>query len=229
MSIQDPSAGSFDGADYSDFEYQHFEYEHQVANQGTETNPLSTGFARLNPLDSIGGLDNNEIAELVYFELQPTIEFESEGGTQTVASSAEFRGAFGANLNDEPDIGDSGNVIDGTVVTEREDGSTQQLRFNKARTDDRLFQSFTANAQLPFSGADGGGGSSPSEDYIRVNMRDLTMRGPVLDASDDIVVASSINVDDLNQGEAVTGTLRAKLVWDTAEVSDAGRAFSVPK
>jgi hypothetical protein len=56
--------------------------------------------------------------------------------------------------------------------------------------------------------------------------RQVTGRGPVLDSNDDIGVNSRLVVNDSIIG--CVGQVRAHLVWDVAEVDDAGRAFSVP-
>jgi len=59
-----------------------------------------------------------------------------------------------------------------------------------------------------------------------MNYREIVGRGPVLDSSDDLTAVYDLEGEDV----IVTflGDISIQLIWDVAEVSDAGRAFSVP-
>lgn len=242
MSMRDPETGQFvsdDGTDvdYSDFEYQTVLIEN-ILNPEGEANPRGLYSAVIEPLDAIGGLDTNEVAELVYYELQVDIEPEGEGGgDQTRSTAVEHRGVFGANLpeggtmdfnGDEPNL----TTIDSADPVQIRGSSTGSTEINGAN-EDGLFQQFAARGVYPFddsglettqTGVSGGNVNNPLV-YER-NYRSLTGRGPVLDANDDIVVNAVLVGSDLISN--VIGTVRLHLVWDTAEVDDAGRAFSVP-
>lgn len=229
MNMREAAAGTMDGADYSDYRYQHFDYEHSSQAEADVTNRRSETFASLEPLSTAGGLDQNEVAELVAYELHATIENEpEEGGDQDVATSIEFRGTFGANLGKNGGIGSSqqGVQVDGEVIDQRESGVL--ARFNNTTVDDRIFQLFRADSGYPSDDqANGpGGNASPTDFYVMKKFRDLTGRGPVLDATDDITLNTTLIAGDLNSG--VAGHVRVTLIWDVAEVSDAGRAFSLP-
>jgi len=214
--------------DYSDFEYQHFDFEHNIPAGPSDNNTRSEARGDLTPLEGIGGLDVNEVAELVAVELQARIELENEEGNQSKPSAVEFRGAMGANLPNEGGIGSSqiGKEVDGEIIVDRNGESF--ARFNNTVVEDRIFQLFNADAGFPFDDdVNGNGGSGFTDNFYAVkNFRNLTGRGPVLDSSDDISVISTLNASD--QAAGVAGHVRASLIWDTAEVSDAGRAFSVP-
>jgi len=71
------------------------------------------------------------------------------------------------------------------------------------------------------------GAGSHEDFYGNRDYRSLTNRGPVLDSTDDISVYQSINVGDTIT--AFSGEVRIHMVWDVAEVDEAGRAFSVPR
>jgi len=212
--------------DYSDYEYQHFSF--QIETQD-EDNARSAGIVNFDPLQTLGGLDNNEVAELVGYELHATIEIEEETGVQNNEGVAEFRGNFGANLSNQEGIvgGDGqGVIVDGEVIDERSPDTTL-VRVDKTNADDRIFQLFRADAGLPFSDANGRGGNASIESFHTTkNYRDLVGRGPVLDSTDDLSVRGVIACSDTVM--RVAGRTRATLIWDLAEVSDAGRAFSVP-
>jgi len=220
------------GTDYSDFEYQQVLIEN-IVTPGAENNARIVTSSQIEPLGGIGGLDTNEVAELVYFELQAGLEYEDEDGDQDVGTAAEHRGIFGANLteggtldfnSDEPNIA---TISDGDVVQEREDGSGR-VQINEA-TEDGLFQQYETRGVLPFDDEANGPGGGNANNPVKHEKayRDLTSRGPVLDSNDDLIVNSVVVAGDTVI--PVNGTVRLHLIWDTAEVDDAGRAFSVPR
>jgi len=205
--------------DYSDFEYQQITATPRAEGQGN----LNTDFLfEYGPIDSIGGLDNNEVAELVYLELHASMEYEDEEVQQEVSTSAEMRGFLGANIN-------SGN---GLVSIEDRVNASVGTGSGSTSADDRVFQIFQARSIPPNDGTAGGepsasGGSQDSGLIYEKPWRQLTGRGPILDSSDNLVLSGSITVGDALSG-LVGGNVRAHLIWDVAETSDAGRAFSVP-
>lgn len=216
------------GADYSDFEYQHFVFEHNLQPEA-EPNARSAVLGNINVLQGSGGLDNNEVAELVYFELQPDIEVEDETGNQNAATNVELRGLFGANLPAREGItgsAGSGSDTDGDVISEREPGSTAFVRFNNELVEDRIFQQFATYGVAAFDRGDGGGGTPPNTKLYEKHYRNVTGRGPVLDSTDDLSINTVLIAGDIVTN--FTGQVRCSMIWDTAEVSDAGRAFSVP-
>jgi hypothetical protein len=201
--------------DYSDFEYQQLELEAQTNPSEGNVDWLFT----FEPLEGIGSLANNEVAELVYHQLQATVEWEPESGSGSSADDAEFRGFFGANFNSPDAIfqNSTSNVQVETTSSNSKDSVGEQ------RSDDRIFQQFTAHAGAPIGSSNGG---KPITVYERM-WRDIVGRGPVLDSSDNLnIVARTI------PGEGAinfVGNLKIHLFYDVAETDDAGRAFSVPE
>jgi hypothetical protein len=217
--------------DYGEFRYQQVQAQTTV-DPTNETNPSVDTLYTIEPLSRIGGLDPNEVAELVYLEVYADLEFETESESQGVASGAETRGVVGINLpasegafvEPQADEFNEGQITEifrglteGDVLTKLEDG-----------TDDKKLQMFRAHGSLPYDNAGtGAGGSGYSNDfYAEKSYRDLTNRGPVLDSNDDVSIAINVNVANTNIN--VSGVVRVHMVWDVAEVDDAGRAFSVP-
>jgi hypothetical protein len=232
---------NMDGAggetDYSDFEYEQITAALEVdGDEDSTTNPNAYAVHTFNPLDAIGGLDNNEVAELVYLETTVTLEYEDEVDDQDVGTTAETRGIVGVNLS----TGGRADFLNANIGAEQTDGQAQVAETfndtldenigvaNSQKAEDRILQLFAANGGLPFDDqTNGPGGAGTHEQfYAEKKWRDLTGRGPVLDQSDDFCIGQTVNVSDTII--PVVGTVRCHLVWDVAETSDAGRRFSVP-
>lgn len=218
------------GTDYSSFENQFVAFEHVMEN--TDGNARAKSGVEFEPLQGSGGLNQNEIAELVYYELQVSLEFEDEEeGNQNVATASEFRGTLGINLPVDQAFIDDDGVLSQTVDSDP-DGTVRnctQRTILAEGVEERILQPYMVRGIAPFDdGLTGrGGGSVDSGVVYSRNYRDLTGRGPVLDATDDLVL-SGTNIIGKGIFEQI-GSARLHLVWDVAEVSDAGRAFSVPK
>lgn len=231
------SGGMDDSTDYSDFEYEQITAALEVTGDDAETtNPNAYAVHTFNPLDDIGGLDNNEVAELVYLEVNAYLEFEDEGADQNVATTGETRGVVGINLS----TGSRADFLNSNIGAEQTDGQAEivdtfnnttdgQIAVaNSTKSEDRILQLFSANGGQPFDDQTNGPGGSGSHDGFRAekNWRQLTGRGPVIDQSDDFCIGQTVNVSDTIIG--TVGTVRCHLVYDVAETSDAGRRFSVP-
>lgn len=237
MSMRDPETGQFvssDGTapDYSDFRYQHIMDEFLVEDPSGNAR-IQTGAVH-EPLAGRGGLDVNEVAELVYMEVQVSIEFEDETGDQDTPSATELRGTVGINLPE-----DRGFIDDDGIAMERDDTDPPgEARNATARvlsydaTDDRVLQHFQDRAVGPFDTQlitdlqPLAGGEADAGQVYTKNWRELTGRGPVLDSNDEISVSAVLATG--SQGYEIIGNVRVHLVWDVAEVEDSGRAFSVP-
>lgn len=244
MSMRDPETGQFmsaDGseADYSDYEYQQIEIQHPITNSdgGDEESATALSFG-VEPLGARGGLDTNEVAELVAMRYQVIIEPEPDGTQQTVGQ-VEFRGSIGSDLDSLRDIvngggaGTADNAIgpadailsDPDGVYDARDSNPGQIdEFSRAEVFEVFQETFTL-AHQGETGPGGGAGLSSSEKRS-VNFRALTGRGPVLDASDELSIATTLIKD--NVFPTISGIVSVHLVWDVATVDDAGRAFSVP-
>lgn len=226
----DMSGGMESAIDYSEFEYQQFQIELEGAGDSSNPKVNVDGYYQFDPLQNIGGLNNNEIAELLYQRF--TVHVEAEGGQpsdQTRASSGEIRGTFGANLNDGDLLLTATENVDAQEATSSA-GQGASFDFKGVtRSDNRIFSLLQSTYSTPFEdGATGTGGSGGQQvvNFER-SWRGLTGRGPVLDSTDDLTMNLRLIVNDtvINQ----TASIRGHLVFDTAEVDDAGREFSVPK
>jgi hypothetical protein len=219
--------------DYSDFEYQHLNVQYTANGENGESN--LTGVASTDVLGGIGGLANNEVAELVALELYASLEFEAETGNQEINTFSEMRGTFGANLDADPadEIGENNpgapanmdSDLDNETTTNTTGGS---FVTGRSSTRDDIFQHYrTVGFPQITDGTDGvGAGGSVDGFYSMKNFRDLVGRGPVLDSNDDLTVLA--RVVNANTAIDVRGDVRIWCAWDVAEVDDAGRAFSVP-
>lgn len=202
--------------DYSDFEYQQLDISVGIGQSLLPGNANNLYLATVSPIEDIGGLDNNEVAELVGYDMQVSVEIEDETNDQDVGTHSEMRGAMGINLNQE-----GGHAR----LASTKSGQSADI---DSTSDDRILQLFTARASLPFDDqTNGPGGAGANEDDHREHYyRQTHGRGPVLDQTDNMAWSGNVIVGDsvIN----VTGKIRVELIWDIAEVSDAGRAFSVP-
>lgn len=212
--------------DYADFEYQQILFEQAPPSATGTSDRERTDVLSVSPLSDIGGLANNEVAELVAYRV--TVDFDSDDeageGDQNVGGGLYLEGTFGANTTDEA------IPTNYEIVAEEDTGiaGTGEARLQSASKDE-IFGQFQASASLAFDdqGNGLGGGMHVSQAEVEKNMRSLTGRGPVLDQTDDLTVASRAIASDT----VLTPIFRIQVtcVWDVAETSDAGRVFSVPE
>lgn len=219
--------------DYSDFDYQLAKARIQ-AEEADDSTGGGNVFIRtvfdVPVLDGVGGLDNNEVAELVYLETQARIRYNDASGDQNVASTGRVAGAVGANLPSSTDAfpqARSGGT-EGEFVSTQDISQDNTTLTGTGGTEDRWFQQFEAQGSTPFDDqTNGPGGAGGFQDFqAEKNWRNLTGRGPVLDSSDNMSIALELSVDDTILD--ANGICSVHMVWDVAETSDAGRAFSVP-
>jgi hypothetical protein len=180
-----------------------------------------------NPLAQIGGLSNNEVAELVYAQIFAATEHEGNEGSQTGAADSEVRGVYGANFQSVDRLFAASNESLQITDEEVNDGQLDSVGSDQIN-DHRIFGIFNAYGALPhFDSATGhaSNGANPTTTYER-NFRELYGRGPVVDSADSMAIGCQVIC--AQSDIPVQGTIRAHFVWDVAEVSDAGREFSVP-
>lgn len=217
-----------ESTDYSDFRYQQIAAEISFAGAETAENDNDKGQISFSPLQARAGLDVNEVAELVGYRIQIGMEFEEEtSSAQTLYTSSEIRGVFGANLDSSGSQFPQEAVAPKDTEVIRAEGTADPILEGGTLSDDNIFEMFRATGSPGFddgAGA-GGGGYATTTTYDR-SYRDLTGRGPVLDSNDSLDVNMALNRSNSNVQER--GIFRAHLIWDVAEVDDAGRAFSVP-
>lgn len=222
MSVNPDGSG---GVDYSDFEYQQIYHVHNH-NSLSGDGAVSKIQTQTSPLRGIGGLDNNEVAELVYMEVQTFIEHAQGDNDQDVGSETQFSGVVGANLPPQASIlPNSGTSLDGTVIQSNNVTPTIEGSEN---SEDRVFQPFQMGKSPAFDDQTNGPGGAGSMNTLSLERpwRSLTGRGPVLDSSDDMTIVTNLRQED--EVIEARGNVQVHCVWDIAETSDAGRAFSVP-
>ena len=201
MSISmDKEDAQLSGSQYADF-------RHQIINGKVEEETgggSADAVANVEILGDVGGLEPNEIAELVMIEVDFGAEYEGTSGTM------EHRGAIGANFDSDQDIvSESENT--GTVFNTN---GTTDVKYGTA-VGSEYFVQFRTHFE-----------NAKNVDHRQYFLRQNYGRGPVLDSQDTISVLSRI----VNESTGVTGaTYQMKLVWDIAETDDSGRRFSIPE
>jgi len=218
--------GHDSSTDYGDYEYQQLQVDAIQSPSGDQSE--SGHSVQVEPLGDIGGLANNEVAELVYIEVQATIRSIDGLADQNVATQANLTGVVGANLDAERyDLSDLATQGFGDAEAISSVSTNQTSFFNSSR--DEIFQLFTAEHGLPFDDETNGlGGGAGQEGHVyEKNWRQMTGRGPVLDSNDSISVNMRLSQQDSILNAA--GQVTVHMVWDVAQTDDAGRAFSVPE
>lgn len=220
-----PHVATHDGddmdIDYSAFEHQSLQFEHAATGADANSRFLSA----IDPLEDRGGLDGDQVAELVGMTVTVTCGPDNLNdliGQDQAEGSFEARGVFGSDLSLE-DQEEGWNRV--------EDESAEQgsgFVFGATRSDSAIFDQFNVAGMVGFSDAAAGAGGGGTYAYQRytVNMRDLFGRGPVLDAADTLSLAVTIVKN--NVAADVESTVRYKLIWDTATIEGDRRQFSVP-
>lgn len=227
----DMNMGTSSGAaDYSDYAYQQVNFQTTVDQNDINGQDCNIRVQHeVEPLAGRGGLAQNEVAELVYFRLEARAADFSEDGDQDVGSHVVVFGTFGANLGataEELNPADRGSA---TVFERNNMASNGGNTATKSDVDDRVFARFAHTSTPPFddqTNGPGGGGQTEPGDIREMHYRQVTGRGPVLDSTDDLTAVYDLEGEDLTV--TFLGDISVYLIWDVAEVSDAGRAFSVP-
>lgn len=224
---------SMDGdeeTDYASFNYQHVDYRHNETGDNSARSIVTAG---VEPLQASGGLDINEVAELVAIRTTASVSGDRFGDAgDTAQGHVQFRGVLGANLDSTTDLLDDGGdlrnelVNEGTVLDEN-DGADGDLKV-QGHDKEEVFYHFLTGNDTPFSSDSGSVGGGGGHIFLNemINFRDMVGRGPVIDSNDEISIVSNINK---NQVETVAeGNLRVTMVWDVATTNDSGRRFSLP-
>ena len=220
--------GDTNDIDYSSFEYQHVEYQHEENGGDSARSTFAIG---IDPLDQQGGLDINEVAELVGMYVTHNVAADDFTQTsQTQNGNVEYRGVLGSNLDSLGDLVSSSATAkdrEETPIESNDNPDGQARTFGHSKAE--VFHHFSTYLSTPFddttNGSGGGGAYMARERFV--NFRDITGRGPVLDGNDEMSVVSRIIKNNVEYDtEAIT---RATYIWDVAEVDDAGRRFAIPR
>jgi len=222
------------GIDYGDFRTQVVTYENFV--DAADPGARQGLHVAYEPLQNGGGLQQNEVAELVHMETQAGIEFEYEGNAQKPdgPSNSELRGAIGINLPERSEALPAragGTQGEGTIIESQNLDRTAISDNQNSVVNDQYLQNFQAFAGSAYEDqANGPGGGSAFDGYHGTrHFRNIFGRGPVFDSNDDLTIATRLVSDDTDEGSPVQGVVRTHLIWDIAEVDDSGRRFSVPE
>lgn len=223
------------GSDYSDYEFQQIHSTLQIGGSTADGNVGLAVADEFEVLGAQGGLSNDEVAELVYAEVQYTLDVDDETGDQNVGTFLEGRGVFGSDLDVEnffqfdgtatTQTGDDIRVLDNSGDNAVSDGVDL---FSNDQSSPEVFQRFASIAGVPFDDQTNGPGGTGGG-YVfheSKNWRELTGRGPVLDATDNLSVLQKVIIGDTVS--PIAGNVSCHLVWDVAEMDDAGQRFAVP-
>lgn len=197
------------GIEYPDFDYQVIEF-----NTNQDTGSSNSAVVEVEPLEDRGGLASNEVAELVAMRVWLAVETEDEESDYSTTASYEIHGHIGSGLSEAQINGLSGG--DGQPGRQFNSGGDDELDGVEyiSQTDSGIFDTF----RYEFSA----GGTKAA--HQSTNFRDISMRGPVLDQTDNIEIGARVVASEAPAEFHV----RIRCVWDTAELDEAGREFSVP-
>lgn len=225
--------GGADDVDFTSFEYQHVQFRHSQDGTSAGGSPSGNSVVQseVEPLEDIGGLDQNEVAELIAV-VNPYTKVTADDfpeDSNNGPGNIDYRGSFGLNLDAQSDqVQDSGDRNFGTEL-QTGDGGAVKTNDVGYLTDEAVLLPFEHVAPVQFAEAasgTGGGGATGVTVHNPLMFRDMVGRGPILDSADDVAVVSTINK---NQTEFVAeGAFGATLIWDIATVDEAGRQFGIP-
>lgn len=201
-------------SEYSDFQHETINFAFEIAgdNSNYEVN--------VQPLNERGGLDSDEVAEIVGFKSTALINGDGETG----GYNKEFRGAFGANLTYPADIPGSGaggtpennnNLI---KSVETQSGTLAACEVSGVQENGILdtWETFI------------GGGSTGMIDSRFIDLREVYGRGPVLDTTDELSVLAAV-ISESGSTLAAEGIYRTHLIYDIATVEGVRNEFSLPE
>lgn len=219
MVHRDPETGQFRAGDggeqlsYADFEVQNFVKDIQGTLGGaTASTAQRDDFEAAGP----GGLDHNEVAELVTMYRHHAVEIKSTGGTGADATSpGSWNSSYslGVNMEDEEDI-TSDDIIRSAGVT-----------FHQTDRANQLDASYLAG-HVPYqdvASSSGGGGSGANHAARFVNFRHNYGRGPVIDSNDDLTIRMDVEKTAAGADTVVEGRTYGQLTWLIHEVPTARR------
>ena len=213
---------------YADFEFQHMDFQNSFRGQGDSANVAVEH--TLDVLDSRGGLENDEVAELVSLRGYVVAGFEEGGSLNTDPGRANYRGAIGADLAPEEVPGEETVTADARLVDESDGGDFDAGNFVSRSSDDPgVFAHFEGNISPGFSNLTDGTGGGAGYDAVRpvsVNMRELYGRGPVLDAADNVNAFFRLVNERNSENVEISGRFTA--AWDVATVEGERKDFALP-
>lgn len=218
MSIQDTG-----GFSYSDHEVQWILNDYQfkdAADAGPDTSLEDE--AQFNVTER--GLDNDELAELVYLRADLDLGVDSVGD-QTTRNFFEVVTGWGANLSGSEYVSTDNDFEQFDV----DDSGTNDFQRNSRTTDEAgqwIAESLRATIGFRDTGNSVGANSTTDRVQVTMDFRDLFGSGPFLDSTDDLTNRIFMNVDNAIDGARLDQ--RLMLVYDVQTVEGGRAAFGRP-
>lgn len=217
--------------DYSSFEYQHLRFSPTIDSQGESFSTFQEA-GSLDVLEDRGGLDANEVAELVYLRRNVSIvpqDFNEASPTDQGSIQGEI--SFGVNLDSPSDLhgdttNDEGDMTEiGRIGIDEADEEAAGLQFSLSA--DEVFDTASVVLTTGHDDSNSGGAFDVQKETRELNFRALLGAGPVLDSGDSLSLVSEIKKENAVIGRA---ELRYDVhcIFDIATVDDAGRRFGIP-
>lgn len=207
-----------DEVTYADFEHETVSFNSENPDGG---NNQFVAY-EIDPLSERGGLESDEIAEVVGMRIYAAIRYDPANVGDNGAG--EWRGAFGFNLGAEdiPQSAPNGSGASANNFTDA--GSTQEFG-TAGGTPIAVVEEdgivFTWDVSYAYPGSMG-------MDSELLSFRDIYGRGPVLDSTDSLsAVAGHINEDGSVGGSEAN--IRAHMVYDVGTVEGVRSRFSLPR
>lgn len=228
---------SMSGTEMTETTFSDFEHENVCIEWNSNTGDFERGVAAdWNPFDNRGGLDSDEIAELVALQVQGQAQTDGDGsGDDNIIANVEIKGGLGFNI----DYGDLAcapptNLAGGAFPSEEANEVLQEDALDEdgdagSAGSVKVGQTDETGLIYPFAvgfSASSGYDSYPILNDV-VNYRELYGRGPVIDATDDW----SLRLYHVQNGTEVAGELALNIrpVWDVSTVEGVRSRFSLPR
>lgn len=226
----DAGASSGRDVDYSSYEYQQVQFRPSV--EGPDDDSTFIGRQSVEVLDQIGGLDSNEVAELVGYHRTATVasaDFQTQASLQQGSFSFDY--SMGVNLDSDTDLLVSfQNAGEQTTEIGSQNVNADFLTGSPATTvKDEMLDFASLSYDIGFedeANGVGAGGDVP-EQSREFMLRASLGAGPVLDSADELGFVFQIEKDNAEVGQLQL-VVSYHLIWDVATVDDAGRRFGIP-
>jgi len=175
------------------------------------------------------GLDNDEIAELVYMDVEYAVVIRDDSTDNNQTELGNAIAEYSIEVNPGNRDGQILNLTaNGDAFTDGENLATGDGALFEDDEPGRLFFGLQAVTAGFSSGAEGRGGGTDAGESSRFqqHFRDTYGRGPAVDANDDLGVFMEIDNDNVTAGINIQMT--AQLVWDVHTVEGQRGQFALP-
>jgi hypothetical protein len=162
-------------------------------------------------------LDNDEVAELVYFRGSLSVDSSEDSTSQSQPAEAGATVSLGANIGS---VGSAEALTSDQRDPEDFSENDPGQHFPVLQIGSGITGFREANDGV------GGGGGSAGETSVELNYRDVFGRGPIYDATDDILCR--VEVLATNNLHQVTAKFYGFMAWNVMTVEGARETFGVP-